>query len=104
MNLLNQILHNNSPIIAGFGLKLENDFTKVPVRRLDAPKLQYGNNKIVTPAKGVWRGENLEFLMPRNDVKWAILCTNHRTQRRELEEFAGMVRIFSYNRKKNSLF
>lgn len=57
----------------------------------DAPKLEYGNNRIITPSRGVWRGEDLRFLDPMPGIKWSIMSTNYRTQRRELEELAGMV-------------
>lgn len=99
MDLLSQITHNQSPIIRGFGIGVDNEFMKVDARRLDAPKIVYANSKIVTPAKGVWAGENMQFLMPNTGVQYSILCTNVRTRRNELEEFAKMVRI----RKPNHL-
>lgn len=34
MKLLSQITHNQSPVIRGFGLSIDGDFTKVPVRQL----------------------------------------------------------------------
>lgn len=34
MNLLRQITHNQSPVIRGFGLSIDGDFTKVQPRLL----------------------------------------------------------------------
>lgn len=34
MNLLRQITHNQSPVIRGFGLGIEGEFTTVPARQL----------------------------------------------------------------------
>lgn len=92
MELLRQITHNQSPIIRGFGLQVDQNFAKVPVRQLDPPSLVYGGNKTMTPRNGVWRGENMQFLMPTTGVEWAILNTNVRTRHNELEELAKMVR------------
>lgn len=90
MDLLRQIKHNNSSTIQGFGLGIETEFTKVPARLLDAPNIQYGN-KIVTPSKGVWRGESMQFLFPEEATAWSILNTNYRTRMNELQELAQMV-------------
>lgn len=92
MDLLNQIRHNQSSIIKGFGLSVGTDFTKAPARLLDAPNIQYGN-KMITPSRGVWRGENMLFLRPESGkVQWAILNTHNRTSQRDLEEFGNNVR------------
>lgn len=40
MNLLRQITHNQSPVIRGFGLGIEGEFTKVPARQLGTTRLQ----------------------------------------------------------------
>lgn len=90
-----QITHNQSPIIKGFGLQVDKDFAKVPARQLDPPTLLYGGNRTIVPQKGVWRGENMQFLMPTNGVRWAILNTNQRTRHNELEDLAKMVRSMS---------
>lgn len=93
LNLLNQIRHNNSPTIRGFGLGIEADFAKVPARLLDAPGIQYGNNRVTRPLKGVWKNENMQFLMPEAATEWSILNTNFRTRQNELDEFARMVSL-----------
>lgn len=96
MNLINQIHHNQSPTIKGFGLSLDEKFVKVPARLLDAPKIQYANGT-VQPQKGAWRGENMKFLDPMGTntckIKWGILNTNYRTNDIEIKEFASMVWI-----------
>lgn len=94
--MLNQISHNQSPTIKGFGLSLDEKFVKVPARLLDAPKIQYANGT-VQPQKGVWRGENMKFLIPMGTntckIKWGILNTNFRTSENDINEFASMVWI-----------
>lgn len=93
MDLVNQIRHNAAPTIRGFGLGIETAFTKVPARLLDAPGIQYGDGKKIKPSKGVWRGENMPFLMPQSATAWSILNTNFRTRQNELEDLARMVRF-----------
>lgn len=60
---------------------------------LDPPKLEYGNRRTLVPSRGVWRGEEMQFLSPQPGMKYSILNTNHRTMRNELNELAGMVSI-----------
>lgn len=90
MDLVNQIRHNNSSTIQGFGLGIDTNFTKVPARQLEAPKIQYGNRTLV-PSRGVWRGEGMQFLMPERATAWSILNTNFRTKQNELNDLAQMV-------------
>lgn len=92
MELLQQIRHNQSPTINGFGLQVESDFAKVPARQLEPPMIQYAKQTI-KPAKGVWRGEGMEFLHPQSAARWGIINTNYRTQQNELNDFARMVRL-----------
>lgn len=95
MNLINQIGHNQSPTIKGFGLSLDEKFVKVQARLLDAPKIEYAKGT-VQPQKGAWRGENMEFLIPMGTntckITWGILNTNSRTSE-NINEFAKMVWI-----------
>lgn len=89
---MNQIRHNQSSTVRGFGLQVDANFAKVPARLLDPPAIQYKNRKI-TPSRGVWRGENMEFLMPEAANEWGILNTNFRTKQNELNDLAGMVKL-----------
>lgn len=94
MNLLNQIRHNESQTIRGFGLGIDENFVKVPARQLYPPVIQYGNSTL-KPSKGVWRGENMKFLMPQNmPTEWSILNTNMRTRQNELDDLARMVSLY----------
>ncbi|KAJ6641425.1 Protein argonaute-2, partial [Pseudolycoriella hygida] len=95
MELIRKISHNQSPVIRGFGMQVGSDFEKVPIRQLEAPKLVYGGNKTVQPQTGVWRGENMQFLMPKTRVQWAILNTNDKTSRIELKELAEKLQQYS---------
>lgn len=89
MHLVDQIRHNQSEIIRGFGISLDTDFTKVPARRLPAPDIVYGNGS-VNVIRGVWSGERKTFLLPESANKWAILSAS-RSQKNELNELADMV-------------
>lgn len=57
----------------------------------DPPKLEYGNRRTIVPRAGVWRAEEMPFLMPQTGMQYTILNTNARTQRNELEDLARMV-------------
>lgn len=91
MKLVNTIQHNKSKIIQDFGVVLDAQFAKVDARCLQAPKIQYANNRSIDVMNGVWRGEGMQFLMPETANKWAILNANQRTRRNELEELSKMV-------------
>lgn len=94
MALLDQIKHNQSPIIQGFGLELDTNFAKVPARCLDPPKIQYAGNKLVEVKNGVWRGEGMPFLIPESANKWAILNANQCTRDDELKDFSRIVSFY----------
>lgn len=94
MNLLDQIRHNQSATINGFGLRVGTDFVKVPARQLEPPQIQYGQNAApINPSRGVWNGENKKFLIPESARKWGILNTSFRTRQNELSELAESVRL-----------
>lgn len=59
----------------------------------DAPKLEYADRRTVVPSRGVWRGEDYKFLVPKIGMQYSILNTNGRTGRNELEDLAEMVSI-----------
>jgi len=93
MQLVNEISHNRSPIIRGFGLEVDMNFAKVQARCLIAPRIQYAQNKSVEVTNGVWRGEGMPFLLPESANKWAILNANPRTRNIELQELSDSVRF-----------
>lgn len=58
----------------------------------EAPKLDYGNGqRPLEPFKGVWKGENMKFMMPKSGARYTILNCNYRTNRNELNDLARMV-------------
>lgn len=103
MDLVNQIRHNNSATIRGFGIGVDTTFTKVPARQLETPGIQYANG-MQKPARGVWRFENMKFLMPQQATAWTILNTNYRTRPNELNELGNMVKFFICIHHLSSLF
>ncbi|XP_035736737.1 protein argonaute-2-like isoform X3 [Vespa mandarinia] len=56
-----------------FNFSIKPEFERVPARVLDAPKLNYNNNNIVSVTKGVWRPK--KFLNPSTlfDNQWTIV-------------------------------
>lgn len=90
MDLLRQIDHNRTPTMHQFGLNVDNKFAQVDARVLDPPMIQYGNT-VQKPFKGVWRGENCQFLQPETALVWGVLNTDRQTRRSNIEEFCTMV-------------
>lgn len=90
MDLVKQIDHNRAPALNQFGLSVDNKFAKVPARILDPPEIEYAN-RICRPAKGVWRGEGMEYLKPTTAPVWGVINADRRTQRSAVEEFCKTV-------------
>lgn len=83
--------HNRDPTIRAFGVEIDcNNFLEVDARIINAPRLQYGNNKLIDVAKGSWRAENVEYIQPSDLIKWAILLTDPR-QENNGRKFGDMV-------------
>lgn len=91
MELINKVKHNQSPIIRGFGIEVDTNFATVPARCLEAPKIQYADNKVVNVKNGVWSGQGMPFLIPESANKWAILNANQRTRDDEIRDLVRMV-------------
>lgn len=86
--------HNRDPTIRAFGVEIDcNNFLEVDARIINAPRLQYGNNKLIDVAKGSWRAENVEYIQPSDLIKWAILLTDPR-QENNGRKFGDMVNNF----------
>lgn len=100
-DLLKHIQHNSSSTIKGFGLRVDMNFAKVPVRQLSAPSIQYANGK-VDPRNGSWRSDRKKFLEPGTATAWAILNTNYATCRNDLEELGRLVRSENFIRSLNN--
>ncbi|KAH8327411.1 hypothetical protein KR074_011058, partial [Drosophila pseudoananassae] len=74
MHLLEFFKHNLDPTISRFGIRINNDFIVVHTRTLNAPQLEYKDNRWASPRNGSWRMDNLKFLEPKSKShKWAIL-------------------------------
>lgn len=94
MELIDQVKHNQSPIVRGFGLEIDANFAKVQARCLNAPKIVYGKNNVVNVRNGVWNGQGMPFFIPESANKWAILNLSNRTKNDQLQDLARMVRHF----------
>ncbi|KAF7403817.1 hypothetical protein HZH68_006611 [Vespula germanica] len=76
-----------------FNLSVKSEFERVPARVLDAPKLNYNNNDIVSVMKGVWRAK--KFLNPSTllDKQWTILnLVDRRIKDRDMYHLCDMLR------------
>lgn len=91
MKILNQINYNGANSVQGFGLRVADQFAEIPARILDAPTLQY-KNKTVRPARGEWRAEGFEFIVPQQVVKWGVLILDNRIPENKVRELCTMVR------------
>lgn len=110
MDLVDEIEHNQSPTIKGFGISLDTNFVQVNGRLLDAPRIQYANG-VTKPTKGVWnmvdiKNQNLKYLLPKTNSKWGILNVHFKEfeevneiDHPQLEDLANMV----CSNKKNSV-
>lgn len=100
MSLITQLKVNQSRMVKGFGLEIDDKFSEVNARILDPPSLKYGNNRVLTPVNGVWRGEQIPFLQPvtgKPKITWGVLVFDSRVRRSEVETFCAMVYIsFKY--------
>lgn len=90
MDILNQIKYNGANSVQGFGLRVADQFAEIPARILDAPTLQY-KNKTIRPARGEWRPENYEFIVPQQNVNWGVLILDNRVQENKVRELCSMV-------------
>ncbi|XP_062557974.1 protein argonaute-2 isoform X2 [Armigeres subalbatus] len=106
MDLFNQINYNNAPTIKEFGVGVGNNFEAVDGRIIDPPELSYANNKNVRPSKGVWRADNLGYIVPstavtRRSLNWTILNLDQRTRPDAIQEFGR--NIYQMSQKQNVL-
>lgn len=102
MDLVDEIEHNQSPTIKGFGISLDTNFVQVNGRLLDAPRIQYANG-VTKPTKGVWnkvdiKNQSLKFLLPKTNSKWGIFNVHFKEfeevneiDHPQLEDLANMV-------------
>lgn len=89
-NILNQIKYNDADSVKGFGLRVGEQFAEIPARILDAPQLQY-KNKTIQPARGEWRAEGFEFIVPERAVNWGVLILDGRVRESAVNEVCQMV-------------
>lgn len=92
MDLFNQIGYNNAPTIKEFGVGVGTSFETVDGRVIDPPELTYRNNRRVKPNRGVWRADNMNFIIPsteitRRELSWQILNLDGRTRQDAIEDF-----------------
>lgn len=80
---------NKSPAVNEFGIKVVERFLQLDGRVLDPPDLEYLNNAIARPKKGVWRSNR--FLHGASINKWTILNLDKYTRTNQLEKFESRV-------------
>nr|AHI44610.1 argonaute2 [Bactrocera dorsalis] len=95
MEKLQYFLHNNDILLQKFGIRIDNQFIKVPTRLLRAPSIEYRLGKLVDPRNGSWR--NLEYLqtgvtLKKTGHKWAVIHNPSRFLRHgTLLDFSNML-------------
>ncbi|XP_039963203.1 protein argonaute-2 [Bactrocera neohumeralis] len=95
MEKLQYFLHNNDILLQKFGIRIDNQFIKVPTRLLRAPSIEYRLGKLVDPRNGSWR--NLEYLqtgmtLKKTGHKWAVIYNPSRFLRHgTLLDFSNML-------------
>lgn len=76
-----------------FNFSVKAEFERVPARVLEAPKLNYSNNDIVSVTRGVWRAK--KFLNPCTllDKQWTIVnLVDRRIRDREMYNLCQLLR------------
>ncbi|KAL5276133.1 AGO2 family protein [Megaselia abdita] len=68
----------SSPIIEKFGLKLGREFIQVTAKRLFAPKLEYFQQRTISPENGVWNADSTSFFKSAGGnssvpLKWCVI-------------------------------
>lgn len=91
LRILNQIKYNEADSVKGFGLRVDNEFAEIPARILDPPILAYAGNRTVRPARGEWRAENMEFIVPQKNINWGVLMLDNRVQESQVHDLCKMV-------------
>uniref|UniRef100_A0A0K8VP39 Protein argonaute-2 n=5 Tax=Bactrocera latifrons TaxID=174628 RepID=A0A0K8VP39_BACLA len=95
MEKLQYFLHNNDILLQKFGIRIDNQFIKVPTRLLRPPSIEYRLGKLVDPRNGSWR--NLQYLqtgmtLKKTGHKWAIIYNPSRFLRHgNLLDFSNML-------------
>lgn len=100
LDMLKKIAHNESKTLQKFGINVGKDFTRVKARILDAPTLEYGNNRTVVPSKGQWRIDNVKFLKSSSLTKYAVLILDRNSNiENDVRNFCKMVSFFYIEEK-----
>nr|WDW26278.1 AGO-2 [Amrasca biguttula biguttula] len=86
MEALRRAGFNRDPCINEFGITVDENFTKVHARVLNAPTLEYANNQKVRVDKGVWRAN--KFITTTKLERWAVIAYSFRMHENVLWDFA----------------
>ncbi|XP_066906251.1 protein argonaute-2 isoform X1 [Halyomorpha halys] len=83
---IDQIRFNEDPCLREFGLSVDDQFTKVKARIMNAPTVEY-REKPVPVRQGVWRSE--KFINGAELVQWRVVNTNPTVRENELRKLAS---------------
>lgn len=81
MQHLETIAHNHCDTIQAFGLKIDENFKRIPARQLHPPIVVYRDSKSIKPKNGKWPMQfgcdEMQVVSTPTDgpFKWAILNT-----------------------------
>jgi len=92
MNVLGKANFAEDEHLKYFGIEVSTEMTKVVGRVLDAPKIEYGREVLVSPSKGSWNLQNHTLNIPQKIEKWAVVvfATHKDCGERQLSHFLQM--------------
>lgn len=94
MHHLQAIGHNKCETIRAFGLKIDENFVRVPARQLEPPTVEYRDRKMIKPKDGEWSMnfgcDEMEVISSPTSFTWTILNTDSNLQKIpvKLKQFA----------------
>lgn len=96
MHHLKLIRHNQCDTIRAFGLRVEENFMRVPARQIQPPLMEYRDRKMTKPENGAWTMnygcDQMEVLKTSpTTFSWSILNTDKNLLGIKLKQFAKAV-------------
>ncbi|KAL1348006.1 hypothetical protein HN51_024011 [Arachis hypogaea] len=77
MRVLNDALKTSNyasePMLRSCGIQINNSFTPVEGRVLQAPRLKFGNGEDFNPRNGRWNFNNKKIVQPTKIERWAVV-------------------------------
>ncbi|MQL41505.1 hypothetical protein EI012_26720, partial [Escherichia coli] len=65
--------YGSEPMLRNCGIQINNNFTQVEGRVLQAPRLKFGNGEDFNPRNGRWNFNNKKIVEPVKIERWAVV-------------------------------